>query len=55
MKLNVKAFALTSGILWGVGLFAITWWLIAFEGSFSQARSQKILSLLFWEQAACLG
>ena len=33
MKLNVKAFALTCGILWGVGLFAATWWIIAFEGA----------------------
>ncbi len=32
MKLNVKAFALTTGLLWGVGLFAMTWWLIAWEG-----------------------
>ncbi len=33
MKLNVKAFALTCGILWGLGLFVITWWIIAFEGA----------------------
>lgn len=33
MRLNVKAFALTSGILWGVGLFALTWFLIAFGES----------------------
>ncbi len=32
MKLNIKAFALACGILWGLGLFALTWWLIAFEG-----------------------
>jgi len=32
MKLNVKAFALTCGILWGIGLFALTWWIIAFDG-----------------------
>ena len=31
MKLNVKAFALTCGILWGIGLFLLTWWLIAFD------------------------
>ena len=24
MKINVKAFALASGILWGLGLFALT-------------------------------
>jgi hypothetical protein len=33
MKLNVKAFALACGIMWGVGLFALTWWIILFEGS----------------------
>lgn len=29
MKLNIKAFALACGILWGFGLFALTWWMIA--------------------------
>ncbi len=33
MKLNIKAFALTCGILWGLGLFFLTWWIIAFDGS----------------------
>jgi len=33
MKLNIKAFALTCGIVWGLGLFFFTWWLIAFDGS----------------------
>ena len=32
MKLNVKAFALTCGIIWGFGLFFLTWWIIAFDG-----------------------
>ena len=32
MQLNVKAFGLTCGILCGLGLFVITWWIIAFEG-----------------------
>lgn len=32
MKLNVKAFAFTCGIIWGAGLFLLTWWIIAFEG-----------------------
>lgn len=35
MKLNIKAFALTCGILWGLGLFALTWWILAFDGSIS--------------------
>ncbi len=29
MRLNVSALALTCGILWGVALFGLTWWLIA--------------------------
>ncbi|MBU0533280.1 MAG: bacteriophage holin [Candidatus Omnitrophica bacterium] len=33
MKLNVKAFALTSGLVWGFGLFLLTWWIIAFDGA----------------------
>ena len=33
MKLNVKAFALTCALIWGIGLFVLTWWIIAFEGS----------------------
>ncbi len=33
MKLNIKAFALTGGILWGVSLFICTWWLIFLEGA----------------------
>ena len=32
MKLNVKAFAFACAIIWGVGLFALTWWMIAFNG-----------------------
>ena len=33
MKINVKAFALTAGLLWGFGLLFITWWIILFEGA----------------------
>ena len=33
MKLNVKAFALTVGLVWGIGLFCLTWWVILFEGA----------------------
>lgn len=32
MKLDVKAFALTGGLVWGLGLFCLTWWIIAFDG-----------------------
>ncbi len=33
MKLNIKAFALTCGLIWGLGLLCLTWWIIAFEGA----------------------
>jgi hypothetical protein len=33
MKLNIKAFALTSGIILGLGIFVLTWWVIAFDGA----------------------
>jgi hypothetical protein len=33
MKLNVKAFALSCGLIWGFGLFALTWWIMAFDGA----------------------
>ena len=32
MKLNTKAFTLTCGLLWGFGMFFMTWWVIAFDG-----------------------
>jgi len=38
MKFNVKAFALTCALIWGLGLFALTWWVIAFDGSTGQAH-----------------
>ena len=33
MKLDVKAFGLTCGLLWGLGLFFLTWWIILFDGA----------------------
>ena len=33
MKLSVKGLALAAGIIWGLGLFFITWWIILFDGS----------------------
>ncbi|MDH5245899.1 MAG: bacteriophage holin [Betaproteobacteria bacterium] len=33
MKLDVKGFALTCGLVWGLGLFALKWWVIAFDGA----------------------
>lgn len=36
MKLNIKAFALTFAIVWGIGLFLLTWWIILFDGATGQ-------------------
>lgn len=33
MKLNVKAFAMACALFWGLGLFVLTWWVIAFDGA----------------------
>jgi len=33
MKLNIKAFALACGLIWGFGLFFLTWWVIFFQGA----------------------
>lgn len=33
MRFNVKAFALTCALVWGIGLFALTWWIIAIDGA----------------------
>ena len=33
MKLNLRAFALACGIIWGLGLFCLTWWVILFDGA----------------------
>jgi hypothetical protein len=33
VKFDVKAFALTCGLIWGFGLFFLTWWIIAFDGA----------------------
>jgi hypothetical protein len=32
MKLDVKAFAITCGLLMGLGLFLATWWIIILDG-----------------------
>jgi hypothetical protein len=33
MKLNVKAFTIACSLIWGLGLFFLTWWIILFEGA----------------------
>lgn len=37
MKLNVRAFALALGLIWGFGLFFLTWWIMAFDGATNEA------------------
>ena len=32
MKLDVRAFAITCGLLMGLGLFLATWWIILLDG-----------------------
>jgi hypothetical protein len=33
MKINIRAFALAAGLWWGLGMFALTWWMILFQGA----------------------
>ena len=33
MRLSVKAFALTCGLVFGGALFLLTWWIIGFDGA----------------------
>jgi hypothetical protein len=33
MKLNIKAFALACGLMWGIGVFGLAWWIMMFEGA----------------------
>lgn len=33
MKLNTKAFALACGLVWGIGLMLITWWIMLIDGA----------------------
>ena len=32
MKLDVRAFAIACSLIWGFGLFFLTWWIIMFDG-----------------------
>ena len=33
MKVNVLAFGLAFGLVWGLGVFCLAWWVMAFEGA----------------------
>ena len=37
MKLNIKAFAITASLFWGMFLFLCTWWVILLDGATGQA------------------
>jgi hypothetical protein len=37
MKLNVKSLSITCGLVWGVALFLLTWWIIIFDGATGEA------------------
>jgi len=37
MELNAPAFALACALIWSFGLLFLTWWIIAFAGSSSEA------------------
>ena len=37
MRLDVKAFAITSAVIWGVGLFLATWWMMISQGATGEA------------------
>lgn len=36
MRLNIPAFAVACALVWGVGLFLGTWWIILWEGASSE-------------------
>lgn len=35
MKLDIRALAVTAAVVWGLGVFLLTWWIILFEGASS--------------------
>ena len=37
MKLDVRAFAITCSLIWGFGLFFLTWWIIMLDGPTGEA------------------
>lgn len=47
MKLDVKAFALTCGLVWGFGLFLLTLWIVALEGPPAANARPPFLGLIY--------
>jgi hypothetical protein len=39
MKLNIKAFAITAALFWGLCLFLCTWWIILLDGATGQTAA----------------
>lgn len=39
MMLNVKAFAIAVAVVWGLGIFIGTWWIILLDGASSDMTS----------------
>ncbi len=44
MRLNVLALGLAFGLIWGLGLFILTWWIILFDG---QTGETTIIGLVY--------
>jgi len=44
MKINVKAFAVTTSLVCGIGLFLLTLWVIIFEGA---TGAKTVLGLVY--------
>lgn len=44
MKLDVKAFAITCALVWGLGLFCLTWWIILWDGA---SETPNLISQLY--------
>ena len=44
MKLDIRAFSLTCGIIAGLGLFLVTWWIILYEGA---TGDQTMIGMVF--------
>ena len=47
MKLDVKAFALACGLIWGIGLFLMTWWIIVFQGQAPPDAAPPFIGLVY--------
>ena len=47
MKLDVRAFALTCALIWGLGLALITLWIVMFEGPAPQGGPPPFLGLIY--------